>query len=226
MPLDVQTRLLRVLADGQFYRVGGYAPVKVDVRIIAATHQNLEQRVQEGKFREDLFHRLNVIRVHLPPLRERREDIPRLARHFLQVAARELGVEAKLLHPETEAALTRLAWPGNVRQLENTCRWLTVMAAGQEVLIQDLPGELFESTVPESTSQMQPDSWATLLAQWADRALRSGHQNLLSEAQPELERTLLTTALRHTQGHKQEAARLLGWGRNTLTRKLKELGME
>ena len=207
MPLDVQTRLLRVLADGQFYRVGGYAPVKVDVRIIAATHQNLEQRVQEGKFREDLFHRLNVIRVHLPPLRERREDIPRLARHFLQVAARELGVEAKLLHPETEAALT-------------------VMAAGQEVLIQDLPGELFESTVAESTSQMQPDSWATLLAQWADRALRSGHQNLLSEAQPELERTLLTTALRHTQGHKHEAARLLGWGRNTLTRKLKELGME
>ena len=226
MPLDVQTRLLRVLADGQFYRVGGYAPVKVDVRIIAATHQNLEQRVQEGKFREDLFHRLNVIRVHLPPLRERREDIPRLARHFLQVAARELGVETKLLHPETEAALTRLAWPGNVRQLENTCRWLTVMAAGQEVLIQDLPSELFETVVPDSPSQALPDSWATLLAQWADRALRSGHQNLLSEAQPEMERTLLTTALRHTQGHKQEAARLLGWGRNTLTRKLKELGME
>ncbi len=120
-----------MLADGQFYRVGGYAPVKVDVRIIAATHQNLEQRVQEGKFREDLFHRLNVIRVHLPPLRERREDIPRLARHFLQVAARELGVEAKLLHPETEAALTRLAWPGNVRQLENTCRWLTVASGNR-----------------------------------------------------------------------------------------------
>lgn len=157
----------------------------------------------------------------------RREDIPRLARHFLQVAARELGVEAKQLHPETDAALTRLAWPGNVRQLENTCRWLTVMAAGQEVLIQDLPAELFEATVPESTAgHALPDSWATLLAQWADRALRSGHQNLLSEAQPEMERTLLTTALRHTQGHKQEAARLLGWGRNTLTRKLKELGME
>ncbi|WP_313619347.1 nitrogen regulation protein NR(I) [Pantoea septica] len=201
MPLDVQTRLLRVLADGQFYRVGGYAPVKVDVRIIAATHQNLELRVQEGKFREDLFHRLNVIRVHLPPL-------------------------AKILHPETEAALTRLHWSGNVRQLENTCRWLTVMAAGQEVLIQDLPPELFESSTPESPVQSLPDSWATLLAQWADRALRSGHQNLLSEAQPEMERTLLTTALRHTQGHKQEAARLLGWGRNTLTRKLKELGME
>ncbi len=226
MPLDVQTRLLRVLADGQFYRVGGYAPVKVDVRIIAATHQNLELRVQEGKFREDLFHRLNVIRVHLPPLRERREDIPRLARYFLQVAARELGVEAKILHPETETALTRLHWSGNVRQLENTCRWLTVMAAGQEVLIQDLPGELFESSTPENPVQSLPDSWATLLAQWADRALRSGHQNLLSEAQPEMERTLLTTALRHTQGHKQEAARLLGWGRNTLTRKLKELGME
>ena len=189
MPLDVQTRLLRVLADGQFYRVGGYAPVKVDVR-------------------------------------ERREDIPRLARHFLQIAARELGVEAKQLHPETEMALTRLAWPGNVRQLENTCRWLTVMAAGQEVLTQDLPSELFETAIPDNPTQMLPDSWATLLGQWADRALRSGHQNLLSEAQPEMERTLLTTALRHTQGHKQEAARLLGWGRNTLTRKLKELGME
>ncbi|WP_440866767.1 nitrogen regulation protein NR(I) [Symbiopectobacterium purcellii] len=226
MPLDVQTRLLRVLADGQFYRVGGYAAVKVDVRIIAATHQNLELRVQEGKFREDLFHRLNVIRVHLPPLRERREDIPRLARYFLQATAKELGVEPKNLHPETETALTRLPWQGNVRQLENTCRWLTVMAAGQEVLIQDLPPELFETTAPDATVHMLPDSWATLLAQWADRALRSGHQNLLSEAQPEMERTLLTTALRHTQGHKQEAARLLGWGRNTLTRKLKELGME
>lgn len=225
MPLDVQTRLLRVLADGQFYRVGGYAPVKVDVRIIAATHQNLELRVQEGKFREDLFHRLNVIRVHLPRCASDGRH-PRPARHFLQEAAHELGVEAKQLHPETEAALTRLASPGNVRQLENTCRWLTVMAAGQEVLIQDLPAELFEASVPDAPSHMQPDSWATLLAQWADRALRSGHQNLLSEAQPEMERTLLTTALRHTQGHKQEAARLLGWGRNTLTRKLKELGME
>lgn len=226
MPLDVQTRLLRVLADGQFYRVGGYAPVKVDVRIIAATHQNLELRVREGKFREDLFHRLNVIRVHLPPLRERCEDIPRLARYFLQITAKELGVEAKNLHPETETALTRLPWPGNVRQLENTCRWLTVMAAGQEVLLQDLPGELFETTKPESGDHNTPGSWATLLAQWADHALHSGHQDLLSEVLPELERTLLATALRHTQGHKQEAARLLGWGRNTLTRKLKELGMD
>lgn len=226
MPLDVQTRLLRVLSDGQFYRVGGYAPIKVNVRIIAATHQNLERRVQEGKFRDDLFHRLNVIRVHLPPLRERREDIPRLAQHFLQTTAKELGVNAKQLHPETEVALTRLAWPGNVRQLENTCRWLTVMAAGQEVLIQDLPPELFESSIPETASRSQPDNWTTLLALWADRALRAGHQNLLSQAQPEMERTLLTTALHHTKGHKQEAARLLGWGRNTVTRKLKELGME
>lgn len=226
MPLDVQTRLLRVLADGQFYRVGGYAPVKVDVRIIAATHQNLEKRVQEGQFREDLFHRLNVIRVHLPPLRDRREDIPRLARHFLQEAACELDVDAKQLHPETESALTRLSWPGNVRQLENTCRWLTVMAAGQEVLCQDLPVELFEQPVAHEETADNAESWPMLLAQWADGALQSGHQNLLSEAQPEFERTLLTAALRHTQGHKQEAARLLGWGRNTLTRKLKELGIE
>ncbi|NIH15934.1 nitrogen regulation protein NR(I) [Serratia symbiotica] len=226
MPLDVQTRLLRVLADGQFYRVGGYAPVKVDVRIIAATHQNLELRVREGKFREDLFHRLNVIRVHLPPLRERREDIPQLARYFLQITAKELGVDSKNLHQETETALTRLHWPGNVRQLENTCRWLTVMSAGQEVLLQDLPGELFETTKSESGNHNTPGSWAMLLAHWADHALHSGHQDLLSEVLPELERTLLATALRHTQGHKQEAARLLGWGRNTLTRKLKELGMD
>ena len=228
MPLDVQTRLLRVLADGQFYRVGGYAPVKVDVRIIAATHQNLELRVQEGKFREDLFHRLNVIRIHLPPLRERREDIPRLANYFLQMAARELGVETKVLHTDTINALTHMTWPGNVRQLENTCRWLTVMAAGQEVLLQDLPPELFDNTVPQenSSSPSVPESWSGLLAQWAERALRSGHQDLLSEAQPEMERVLLNTALQHTRGHKQEAARLLGWGRNTLTPKLKELGME
>ena len=172
-----------------------------------------------------MFHRLNVIRVHLPPLRERREDIPRPARHFLQIAARELGVEAKQLHPETETALTRPAWRAT------SVSWKTPVAGSPswppaEVLTQDLPSELFETTIPDSPTQMQPDSWATLLGQWADRALRSGHQNLLSEAQPEMERTLLTTALRHTQGHKQEAARLLGWGRNTLTRKLKELGME
>ena len=221
-----QAKLLRILQEGEMERVGGDETLRVNVLIIAATNRHLEEEVRLGHFREDLYYRLNVMPIALPPLRERREDIPRLARHFLQIAARELGVEAKLLHPETETALTRLAWPGNVRQLENTCRWLTVMAAGQEVLTQDLPSELFETAIPDSPTHMQPDSWATLLGQWADRALRSGHQNLLSEAQPEMERTLLTTALRHTQGHKQEAARLLGWGRNTLTRKLKELGME
>lgn len=152
MSLDVQTRLLRVLVDGQFYRVGGYASVKVDVRIIVVIYQNFEQRVQEGKFREDLFYRLNVIRVYLSSLRERREDIFRLARYFLQVVARELGVEAKLLYSEIEVVLTYLAWSGNVRQLENICRWLTVMVVGQEVLIQDLFGELFELTVAESIS--------------------------------------------------------------------------
>ncbi|WP_159567214.1 nitrogen regulation protein NR(I) [Budvicia diplopodorum] len=228
MPLEVQTRLLRVLADGQFYRVGGYASVKVDVRIIAATHQNLEQRVKEHKFREDLFHRLNVIRIHLPPLRERREDIPRLARHFLLMTAQELGVEAKVLHPDTEKALSQMSWSGNVRQLENTCRWLTVMAAGKEVLPQDLPEELFvyDSKTPEREIAIQEGNWTTLLEQWAERALIAGKQDLLSEAQPDMERVLLTVALRHTHGHKQEAAQLLGWGRNTLTRKLKELDME
>lgn len=226
MPLDVQTRLLRVLADGQFYRVGGYASVKVDVRIIAATHQNLDLRVQQGLFRDDLFHRLNVIRVHLPPLRERREDIPRLTQHFLLMAAKELGVEAKNLHPETEAALVRLSWPGNVRQLENTCRWLTVMAAGQDLLVQDLPEELFSTISEASGNPLESSSWPTLLARWANSALRSGRQDLLPEAQRELERTLLNSALRHTQGHKQEAARLLGWGRNTLTRKIKELAIK
>ncbi|WP_347253858.1 nitrogen regulation protein NR(I) [Leminorella grimontii] len=229
MPLEVQTRLLRVLADGQFYRVGGYDPIKVDVRIIAATHQNLELLVKEHKFREDLFHRLNVIRINLPPLRERREDIPRLARHFLLMTAQELGVEAKVLHPDTEKALSQMGWSGNVRQLENTCRWLTVMAAGKEVLPQDLPPELFgnaEDAPKPPASATFDGHWTTLLERWAEQALSAGKTDLLSEALPDMERILLTVALRHTHGHKQEAAQLLGWGRNTLTRKLKELGME
>ncbi|OKP03595.1 nitrogen regulation protein NR(I) [Xenorhabdus eapokensis] len=232
MPLDIQTRLLRVLAEGQFYRVGGYAPVKVNVRIIAATHQNLEQRVAEGKFREDLYHRLNVIRVQLPPLRDRVEDIPRLAHHFLQQTAKELGVEAKVLHPDTELALMRLPWSGNVRQLENVCRWLTVMAASKEVLVQDLPADLIgnqptgqtgNSSIARSTL---PENWSQLLAEWAKHALKEGKTDLLADALPLLERTLLNCALEYTNGHKQEAARLLGWGRNTITRKLKELGLQ
>ncbi|MGI2852813.1 nitrogen regulation protein NR(I) [Shewanella algae] len=226
MPLDVQTRLLRVLADGQFYRVGGHSPVQVDVRIIAATHQDLEQLVLKGGFREDLFHRLNVIRIHLPPLSQRREDIPQLARHFLASAAKEIGVEAKILTPETAAKLQQLPWPGNVRQLENTCRWLTVMASGQEIIPQDLPPELFkEPKAPQGSANPSQD-WQNALKLWLDMRLSQGESDLLTEIQPAFERILLETALEHTQGHKQEAAKRLGWGRNTLTRKLKELAMD
>ena len=226
MPLDVQTRLLRVLADGQFYRVGGHSAVQVDVRIIAATHQDLEQLVLKGGFREDLFHRLNVIRIHLPPLSQRREDIPQLATHFLASAAKEIGVEAKILTKETAAKLSQLPWPGNVRQLENTCRWLTVMASGQEILPQDLPPELLKE--PASINPMAKGSqdWQSALTEWIDQKLSEGNSDLLTEVQPAFERILLETALRHTQGHKQEAAKRLGWGRNTLTRKLKELSMD
>ncbi|WP_372871225.1 nitrogen regulation protein NR(I) [Shewanella sp.] len=226
MPLDVQTRLLRVLADGQFYRVGGHSPVQVDVRIIAATHQDLERLVQQGQFREDLFHRLNVIRVHLPPLRERREDIPQLARHFLAAAAREMGVEAKILARETALKLQHLPWPGNVRQLENTCRWLTVMASGQEILPQDLPPELLKEPSPTTAIAAGDGDWESALRDMVDRRLGEGESDLLADMQPTFERIMLEVALKHTQGHKQEAARRLGWGRNTLTRKLKELEME
>ncbi|MBY4677558.1 nitrogen regulation protein NR(I) [Marinobacterium arenosum] len=223
MPADTQTRLLRVLADGEFYRVGGHTPVQVDVRIIAATHQNLEQLVEQGRFREDLFHRLNVIRVHLPKLAERREDIPALMHHFLQRSAKELGVEPKRLHPEAEAFLSQLPWPGNVRQLENTCRWLTVMASGREVLIPDLPPELLEQ---HGERPAQSDNWQQALQQWADRQLASGECGILEEAVPAFERVMIETALKHTAGRRRDAAQLLGWGRNTLTRKIKELGME
>ncbi|HSH57817.1 MAG TPA: nitrogen regulation protein NR(I) [Halomonas sp.] len=220
MPAEAQTRLLRVLADGEFYRVGGHTPVKVDVRIIAATHQDLERRVEEGRFREDLFHRLNVIRVHLPRLAERREDIPQLTRHFLAEAARELATDVKVLTPEAERYLARLPWPGNVRQLENTCRWLTVMASGREILCEDLPPELRQAN--EETLSASGD-WRAAFRDWADRALTAGHTHLLEEAMPDVERILIETALRHTGGRKGEAAELLGWGRNTLTRKLKTL---
>ncbi|PKF71789.1 nitrogen regulation protein NR(I) [Pseudomonas fluvialis] len=221
MPADTQTRLLRVLADGEFYRVGGHTPVKVDVRIIAATHQNLENLVREGKFREDLFHRLNVIRIHIPRLADRREDIPALARHFLARAAQELAVEPKLLKSETEDYLRQLAWPGNVRQLENTCRWITVMASGREVHVDDLPPELLNQ--PAETGQT--GDWQQALRLWADQALARGQSNLLDCAVPCFERIMIETALKHTAGRRRDAALLLGWGRNTLTRKIKELGM-
>lgn len=224
MPLDIQTRLLRVLADGQFYRVGGHTPLHVDVRIIAATHQDLEARVREGLFREDLFHRLNVIRLQLPALRERRQDIAALSRHFLLSAARELGVEAKTLHPDTLRVMSEFHWPGNVRQLENICRGLTVMAAGKEIFVSDLPAELTRpaSSVDTATSAL---NWQQPLQQWVLQQLARGQEDLLTTLQPEFEQLLLDAALQHTRGHKQEAARLLGWGRNTLTRKLKELGI-
>ena len=220
MPVELQTRLLRVLSDGEFYRVGGQTPVRVDVRVIAATHQDLERRVRQGLFREDLFHRVNVIRVHVPPLRERGGDVPLLARHFLEAAARELRVEPKHLRPEVEAYLAGLEWPGNVRQLENTCRWLTVMATGREIHLEDLPVELRQ----QAEDGGRP-GWEAELRRWAQGRLAQGEGGLLEDALPLLERTLVETALAHTGGRRQDAARLLGWGRNTLTRKLKELGM-
>jgi two-component system nitrogen regulation response regulator GlnG len=218
----LQTRLLRVLAEGEFYRVGGQLPVKVDVRVIAATHQDLESRVKAGLFREDLLHRLNVIRIEVPPLRNRREDIPELLRHYLDVAAIELGVAPKVLTPEAEAALVAFDWPGNVRQLVNACRRLTVLAAGREVARADLPADL------GGGAQVGPGGpdWAQALASWAQARFASGGAPLLDDAMPEFERTVIREALKATHGGRQEAAKLLGWGRNTLTRKLKELGME
>ncbi|SEI66709.1 two-component system, NtrC family, nitrogen regulation response regulator GlnG [Allopseudospirillum japonicum] len=221
MPAETQTRLLRVLADGEFYRVGGHTSVKVDVRIIAATHQDLEYLVHEGRFREDLFHRLNVIRIHLPALRDRREDIPRLAQHFLVQAAKELTVEPKLLKADTLDYLQTLPWPGNVRQLQNTCRWIIVMASGREVHIEDLPPELQQQT-PAHAHQ----DWETALRQWGEQVLITGGHNLLAQAVPTFERIMIEVALKHTGGRKRDAAELLGWGRNTLTRKMKELGLD
>ncbi|GLX78096.1 nitrogen regulation protein NR(I) [Thalassotalea insulae] len=220
MPLDIQTRLLRVLADGQFYRVGGHSPIQVDVRIIAATHQNLEDKVASGDFREDLFHRLNVIRIHIPSLRERKEDIQQLANHFLQQAAEELSVEPKTLEKTTLEYLTQCDWPGNVRQLENICRFLTVMASGKEIHLDDLPGELTEAAPIVSDSEQ---NWQALLQRWANEELAQGNQGIIDKALPQFEEILIKCALANTKGHKQDAAKKLGWGRNTLTRKLKDL---
>ena len=218
MPLDLQTRLLRVLSDGEFFRVGGHSTVKADVRIVAATHQNLEQRVERGEFREDLFHRLNVIRIQIPALRERREDIPALANYFLNKAASELTVPVKTLSPEVEHYLSQLAWPGNVRQLENTCRWLTVMSPAKVVQTDDLPSELINEA---SIEQQGLGSWQGLFKQWASTKALTGIDGALAEVIPEVEQLLMEVALEKTAGRRQEAAKLLGWGRNTLTRKLK-----
>ncbi len=220
MPAETQTRLLRVLSDGVFYRVGGVSPIKVDVRIIAATHQNLQQRVSNGSFREDLFHRLNVIRIQLPPLRERVQDIPRLLDYYLHKAAQELNEPIKHLSANALEQLCAFDWPGNVRQLTNVCRWLTVMASGQEVLLEDLPPEVKNRSQQRTEVELQ---WQHLLASWANHKLSLGEAAVLKQAVPEFEAVLLQVALAHSAGRKGEAADLLGWGRNTITRKLKEL---
>ncbi|NOU25950.1 MAG: nitrogen regulation protein NR(I), partial [Methylotenera sp.] len=216
MPPDLQTRLLRVLSDGQFYRVGGHQPIKVNVRIIAATHQDLEERVKNGLFREDLFHRLNVIRLRLPALRERREDIPLLIKHFLQHSATELGVETKQPSAAALKYLSAVNWSGNVRQLENVCHWLTVMAPGQNIDVADLPPELKD----DSSKSPAALSWQEALASEVTDALNRGEQNILETRTQIFERILIVKALEHTHGRRIEAANQLGMGRNTLTRKV------
>jgi two-component system nitrogen regulation response regulator GlnG len=221
MPIELQTRLLRVLSDGEFFRVGGHSAVKVDVRIIAATHQNLEKLVERGDFREDLFHRLNVIRIHIPSLRERREDIPALVAYFLNKAAKELNMSTKSVATDVEMYLSQLPWPGNVRQLENTCRWLTVMSPGQVVQMDDLPVELSTETI-DANNGRQGGDWQQLFRQWAANKALTGQEGALADVVPLIEHLLMEVALEKTAGKRQEAAKLLGWGRNTLTRKLKE----
>jgi two-component system nitrogen regulation response regulator GlnG len=220
MPAELQTRLLRVLADGEFYSIGAYASTKVDVRIITATHQNLEELVKQGRFREDLFHRLNVIRIHIPPLRERKQDIPLLLHHFLQQAANELEMEVKILKPEAEKFLSQFDWQGNVRQLENTCRWLTVMASGREIHVQDLPPELALSTADKKT--LPQHDWRVLFATEVNKQLQDKTPDVAKKMIAIVEQILIEKALDFTGNKRQEAAILLGYGRNTLTRKLNE----
>ena len=224
MPPDMQVRLLRVLADGEYYRVGGHAPLKANVRIIAATHQNLEERVRQGLFREDLMHRLNVVRLRLPPLRERAEDIAPLARQFLQKSARELAVEPKQLAEPALKLLSSFAFPGNVRQLENICHWLTVMAPGQKIDIGDLPPEV--RTAPGAGLPDEEGNWHLALDRELAQALARGERAVGDRLEKEFERTLILRALAHTGGHRMEAAQWLGWGRNTLTRKIQELKLD
>ncbi|WP_175625384.1 MULTISPECIES: nitrogen regulation protein NR(I) [Oxalobacteraceae] len=262
MPFDLQTRLLRVLSDGHFYRVGGHQPLKANVRVIAATHQNLEHRVREGLFREDLYHRLNVIRLRLPSLRERREDIPILTRHFLQQSAKQLGVEVKRMSDSAMQFLSSLELPGNVRQLENLCNWITVMAPGQTVEAKDLPHELtegqafaggaantFAGTPPAAHSYATTEdaggsngvapvtsyavsapaeagNWISLLEAEAAALLAAGQPEVMDALGRQFESTLIKTALKHTHGRKNDAAVRLGIGRNTITRKIHELGID
>ena len=221
MPAELQTRLLRVLSDGHFYRVGGQQPIRANVRVIAATHQDLEERVRQGLFREDLFHRLNVIRLRLPPLRERHEDIPLLVRHFLQKSAQELGVERKRISEATLEYLQTQPFPGNVRQLENLCHWLTVMAPAQIIEVADLPPEMRDQPGRES-----PTSWIEGLSTEADRLIAASPGEVFDRLTREFERTLIRRALAATGGRRIEAAQLLGIGRNTISRKIQDLGMD
>jgi len=223
MPAESQTRLLRVLSEGRFFRVGGRKEINVNVRIIAATNQDLEKRVSEGYFREDLLHRLNVVRLRTPALRERREDIALLIPFFLKRTARELNVEEKKITDEALNFLSSLQWPGNIRQLENTCRWLSVMAPSQMVRINDLPPDLKQETSSEPTSTQ---GWQDALRTYLKKQFSLEQENILETLEPEFERILIETALEHTDMRKIEAARLLGWGRNTLTRKLKDLSID
>jgi two-component system nitrogen regulation response regulator GlnG len=258
MPFDLQTRLLRVLSDGHFYRVGGHQPLKANVRVITATHQNLEQRVRDGLFREDLYHRLNVIRLRLPSMRERREDVPILVRHFLVQSGKQLGVEAKRMSESAMQFLSGLDLPGNVRQLENLCNWITVMAPGQTVEVKDLPLELTRgqdlsvaapapapaplplpisaagmvggtvNLVPEAGAALDAieAGWIALLETQAANMLGNGQQEVMAVLGRQFESALIKTALKHTHGRKNDAAVRLGIGRNTITRKIAELGID
>ena len=241
MPFDLQTRLLRVLSDGHYYRVGGHQPIKANVRLIAATHQNLEERVKEGVFREDLFHRLNVIRLRVPSLRERREDIPLLTKHFLASSAKELGVDIKRLSGAALSFISNLEFAGNVRQLENLCHWITVMAPGQIVEVFDLPkelsivadqtpSELESESVLNSSEPLHNDSnqgtWESLLTLEVEKMLNNGQSDVLTQVVQKLESLMIRVALAHTGGHRQDAAMKLGIGRNTISRKMKELEMD
>jgi len=218
----LQTRLLRVLAEREFYRVGGQTPIKVDVRVIAATNQDLARAVKESRFREDLYHRLNVIRINTPPLRQRRDDIPLLLSHYLAEAAKELGAPAKTVDADALDALQAFSWPGNVRQLVNATRRLTVTAPGTVITAEDIPGDLGGSESPKRASR----EWTRVLASWAERQLHNSDTPLLDAALPEFEKTLIEIAMSQTNGHRQEAAKLLGWGRNTLARKMKALHLD
>lgn len=221
MSADLQTRLLRVLSDRRFYRVGGRDLVNVDVRVLAATNQDLEKQVESGNFREDLYHRLNVIRIDLPSLSQRAEDIPLLAKRFLRTSAEELQVEMKHLNDDALHKMMAYNWPGNVRQLENVCRWITVMAPASTVSVEDLPKELSTKEL-EST----PQDWEAALAKLVKQRLNMGQEDVLTDLLKKFESIMLHVALAHTGGHRQNAAKVLGWGRNTLTRKLKDLDME